>query len=44
MTYYRLSRIVALIGCALVNLFIGACIAGIVYVLYLAATVQVPAW
>ncbi len=41
---YKLSLVAAWVIGAAVNLFIGACIVGIAWVLYLAMTVQVPAW
>ncbi len=41
---YKLSLVAAwMIGIA-VNLFIGACIVGIAWALYLAMTVQIPSW
>ena len=41
---YKLSLAAAWILGATLNLFIGACIVGIVWALYLAMTVQIPAW
>jgi hypothetical protein len=41
---YTTSEIAAMLGCALVNAFILACIVGIGYALYLAMTVKIPAW